>query len=129
MISNIFAILFYGTLVLFVFVKIYNNILIKKYNCTESYKKQKEEIKKTNFIKVIKTLLITSIIVLILYIPYGTTDFYLSLAFSIVDKGEKLNASLSIMSIILYVIYFIFITYKLYINIVLNKFLRKYKNV
>ena len=129
MISNIFAILFYSTLLLFIFVKIYNYSLIKKYDCKELYKKQREEIKKTKFLKVIKIVLIISIISLILYIPYGITNFYFSLAFMIVDKGDKLNDFFDIMSIILYTVYFILITYKLYINILLNKYLQNYKNV
>ena len=77
----------------------------------------------------IKIVLIISIISLILYIPYGITNFYFSLAFMIVDKGDKLNDFFDIMSIILYTVYFILITYKLYINILLNKYLQNYKNV
>lgn len=35
MLSNLFAILFYSTLVLFVFIRIFNGILVKKYNCKD----------------------------------------------------------------------------------------------
>ena len=129
MLSNIFAVLFYGTLLLYIFIKIYNGILIKKYNGKDLYKKQREEIKQTKFLKVMRILLIVSLIGVIIYIPFGITNFYFSLAFMIFDTGEKLNNSFSIMSIILYIVYFLFITYKLYINILLNAFLRKYKNV
>lgn len=129
MLSNIFAVLFYGTLFIYIFIKIYNGILIKKYDCKAPYKKQREELRQTKFSKVMRILLIVSLIGLIIYIPLGITNFYFSLAFMIFDTGEKLNNSFSIMSIILYIIYFLFITYKLYINILLNAFLRKYKNV
>ena len=127
MLSNIFAVLFYGTLLLYIFIKIYNSILIKKYNCKDLYKKQKEELKQTKFSKVMKIFLILSLIGLIIYIPFGITNFYFSLAFMIFDAGEKVNDSFNIMSIILYTIYFIIITYKLYIEIPLTKFLRKSK--
>lgn len=127
MLSNIFAVLFYGTLFLYIFIKIYNSILIKKYNCKDSYKKQKEELKQTKFSKVMRIFLILSLIGLIIYIPFGITNFYFSLAFMIFDTGEKVNNSFNIMSIILYTIYFILITYKLYIEIPLTKFLRKSK--
>lgn len=128
MLSNLFGILFYSTLVLFVFIKIFNGILVKKYNCKELYKKQTKEIKQTKFSKSMRILLIISLIGLIIYIPFGITNFYFSLVFIIFDTGEKLNNSLSTMSIILYTIYFILITYRLYIDIALNKFLQKSKN-
>lgn len=127
MLSNLFAILFYTTLVLFVFIRIFNGILVKKYNCKELYKKQTKEIKQTKFSKTMRILLIISLIGLIIYIPFGITNFYFSLAFMLFDTGEKLNNSLSVISIILYSIYFILITYKIYINILLNKFLKKNK--
>lgn len=127
MLSNIFAVLFYGTLFLYIFIKIYNAILIKRYNCKDSYKKQREELRQTKFSKVMRILLIVSLIGLIIYIPFGITNFYFSLAFIIFDTGEKLNNSFNIMSIILYTIYFILIAYKLYINILLHKFLKENK--
>jgi len=127
MLSNLFAVLFYSTLVLFVFIRIFNGILVKKYNCKELYKKQTQEIKQTKFSKVMRILLIISSIGLIIYLPFGITNFYFSLAFMIFDTGEKLNNSLSTMTIILYSIYFILITYKIYINILLNNFLKKSK--
>lgn len=114
MLSNIFAVLFYGTLFLYIFIKIYNAILIKRYNCKDSYKKQREELRQTKFSKVMRILLIVSLIGLIIYIPFGITNFYFSLAFIIFDTGEKLNNSFNIMSIILYTIYFILIAYKIY---------------
>lgn len=126
--STIFAVLFYITLFLFILLKIYNSILIKKYNCKELYKKQKVEINKIKIVKVMKILLIIAVVIGILFIPYGITDFFLSLAFMIVDKGDKLNDSFNIMSVVLYTIYFIFIINKLYVNILLNKFIRKQKN-
>lgn len=126
--STIFAVLFYTTLLLFIFIKIYNCILIKKYNCKDLYKKQKEKINKTRIVKIMKLVLIISIVVGIILIPYGITDFFLSFAFMIVDKGDKLNDSFSTMSVVLYAIYFIFITNKLYVNILLNKFIQKQKN-
>lgn len=129
MLSNIFAVLFYGTLFLYIFIKIYNAVLIKRYNCKDSYKKQKEEIKQTKFSKVMRVLLIVSLMGIIIYIPFGITNFYFSLAFMIFDTGDKLNNSMNIMSIILYTIYFILITYKLNIEISLTEFLSKYKNV
>lgn len=129
MLSNIFAVLFYSSLFIFVLIKVFNYILIKKCNCKELYKKQREEIKQTKFSKVMKILLIMSLIVAIIYMPFGITNFYFSLAFMIFDTGEMLNNSFSIMSIILYATYFIFIIYKLYIDILLAKFLRNYKNV
>lgn len=129
MLSNIFAVLFYGTLLLYIFIKIYNGILIRKHNCKDSYKKQKEEIKQTKFSKVMRVLLIASLIGIIIYIPFGITNFYFSLTFMIFDTGEMLNNSMNIMSIILYTIYFILITYKLNIEIPLTAFLSKYKKV
>lgn len=129
MLSNIVAILFYGTLFLYIFIKIYNAILIKRYDCKDSYKKQKEKIKQTRFSKVMRVLLIVSLIGIILYIPYGITNFYFSLAFMIVGKDYRLIDFFDILFIILYTIYFILITYKLYIEIPLNKFLRKYKKM
>jgi len=126
--STIFAVLFYITLFLFILLKIYNCILIKKYNCKELYKKQKVEINKIKIVKVMKILLIIVVVIGILFIPYGITDFFLSLAFMIVDKGDKLNDSFNIMSVVLYTIYFIFIINKLYVNIFFNKFIRKQKN-
>ncbi len=125
--STIFAVLFYITLFLFILIKIYNCILIKKYNCKELYKKQKDEINKTRIVKIMRILLIISVVIGILFIPYGLTDFLLSFAFMIVDKGDKLNDSFSTMSVVLYTIYFIFIINKLYVNILLNKFVRKQK--
>lgn len=125
--STIFAVLFYVTLFLFVVIKIYNCILVKKYNCKELYKKQKEEINKTRIVKIMRILLIISVVIGILLIPYGLTDFFLSFAFMIVDKGDKLNDSFSAMSVVLYTIYFIFIINKLYVNILLNKSIRKHK--
>jgi len=127
MLSNLFVVLFYSTLVLFIFIRIFNGILVKKYNCKELYKKQTQEIKQTKFSKVMRILLIISSIGLIIYLPFGITNFYFSLAFMIFDTGEKLNNSLSTMTIILYSIYFILITYKIYINILLNNFLKKSK--
>jgi len=127
MLSNLFVVLFYSTLVLFIFIRIFNGILVKKYNCKELYKKQTREIKQTKFSKVMRTLLIISSIGLIIYLPFGITNFYFSLAYMIFDTGEKLNNSLSTMSIILYSIYFILITYKIYINILLNNFVKKSK--
>lgn len=129
MLSNIFAILFYGTLFLFIFIKVYNYILIKKHNCKDLYKEQRKDIKQTKFSKVMKILLIVSFIGIIIYIPFGITNFYFSLAFMIVEKDYKLIDFFTILSIILYATYFVFITYKLYINVLLNKFLRNYKNV
>ena len=129
MLSNIFAVLFYGTLFLFICIKIYNYILIKKYNCKELYKQQRKDIKQTKFSKVMKILLIISFIGIIIYIPFGITNFYFSLAFMIVGKDYKLIDFFTILSIILYTTYFVFITYKLYTNILLNTFLRRYKNV
>ena len=129
MLSNIFAVLFYGTLFLYIFIKIYNSILIKKYNCKDSYKKQKDEIKQVKFVKIMKIILIISCVGLIIFIPYLIADFIFSFAFMIVDKGSKLNEFFDMTSIVLYSIYFIFITYKLYINILLNKFLQTYKKV
>jgi len=125
--STIFAVLFYITLFLFILIKIYNCILIKKYKCKELYKKQKDEINKTRIVKIMRILLIISVVIGILLIPYGLTDFFLSFAFMIVDKGDKLNDSFSTMSVVLYTIYFIFIINKLYVNILLNKFIRKQK--
>lgn len=127
MFSNIFEVLFYGTLFIYIFIKIYNIILIKKYNCKDLYKIQKDKIKQTKFSKVMRIFLILSLIGLIIYIPFGITNFIFSLAFMIFDAGEKVNNSFNIMSIILYTIYFILITYKLYIEIPLTKFLRKSK--
>ena len=129
MLSNIFAILFYGTLFLFIFIKVYNYILIKKHNCKDLYKQQRKDIKQTKFSKVMKILLIVLFIGIIIYIPFGITNFYFSLAFMIVGKDYKLIDFFNILSIILYATYFVFITYKLYINVLLNKFLRNYKNV
>jgi len=125
LISNIFAVLFYGTLFLFVFIKVYNYILIKKHNCKDLYKKQKKEIKQSRFSKVMKILLIVLLIGMITYIPYGIANFYFSLVFMIFDNGEKLSNSFNMISIVIYFFYFVFILYKLYINILLNKFLRK----
>ena len=129
MLSGIFAVVFYGTLFLFICIKIYNYILIKKYNCKEFYKQQSKDIKQTKFSKVMKILLIISFIGIIIYIPFGITNFYFSLAFMIVGKDYKLIDFFTILSIILYTTYFVFITYKLYTNILLNTFLRRYKNV
>ena len=129
MLSNFFAVLFYGTLFLYIFIKIYNSILIKKHKSKELYQKQKEEIKQTKFSKVMRILLTISSIGLVIYIPFGITNFFFSLSFMIFDSGEKLNNSFNGISVILYIIYFILITYKLYINILLNKFLLKNKNL
>jgi len=125
MLSNIFGILFYCTLFIYIFIKIFNSCLIKKYNYKELYKKQEEIIKQKKFSKVMKVLLIICLITILIYIPYGMTNFYFSLAFMIIDAGEKVNNSFSIMSIILYTTYFVIITYKLYIEILLTAFVRK----
>ena len=125
MISNILAVLFYSTLFLFIFIKLYNCILVKKYNCKELYKEQINEIKQNKFSRAMKKLLKVSLIVVIFYIPYGITKFYFSVIFGIFDNFETLNDSFDMVSIIIYYFYFIFIIYKIYINMLLNKFLRK----
>ena len=126
-----FEVLIAGTITVFIFLKIYNYILIKKYNCKELYKQRKKEIKNTKFLKVAKkiyfALIIILIMVVIVFLPYLIVELGISIFVALFGRSEMFEKYLVIIGSILFTIYSIFITYQLYINLLLNKFLKNYK--
>ena len=93
-----FEVLIAGTITVFIFLKIYNYILIKKYNCKELYKQRKKEIKNTKFLKVAKkiyfALIIILIMVVIVFLPYLIVELGISIFVALFGRGgmfEKLQ--------------------------------------
>ena len=119
------TIIFYALLLIDIIFIIYNRSLYIKKNNKNSYLLEKDKIKLGNFYKILKIIFYISIIVLIVYLPFGITNFFLSLIFVLFDKGERLSHSFGFGFFIINICYYTFIINKLRMRVLLNVFLRK----
>lgn len=119
-----FAILFYLLLFTDILYIILNYILIKKSDKKELYNQEKKKIINGKFYKTMKIIIYICLILFLIYIPFGITNFFFSIPYMIFDQGEKLNHSLDIGFSMLYTLFLILLINKIRMRHLINKTLK-----